>query len=248
MVGLDRRLKLCVAVSLAHDDRFVITLNQARELYDRHHSNDQSGDEHEDAPPWAEHFFRLFEAQQNVPSASAQLAETRNERRMVVSGLTGRQAPLGSNHGRAPAQLRSETSRNVGTGRMRQMVVGDVDVEVMGDGAMDDLMDDLLVEGFDDTANKRPSCCRRTNNGDGVRRRNANIDFGAGRNDPAAGFHHVTRAFKSLDALQTLLHSPFLPHQSSLPPTLPSPSGHCFWMSWCLFFGVSQCSFFWVLR
>ena len=32
------------------------------------------------------------------------------------------------------------------------MVIGDVDVEVMGDGAMDDLMDDLLVEGFDDTA------------------------------------------------------------------------------------------------
>jgi hypothetical protein len=40
-------------------------------------------------------FFHLFEAQQNVPSASAQLAESRNERCMVVSGLTGRQAPLG---------------------------------------------------------------------------------------------------------------------------------------------------------
>ena len=55
---------------------------------------------------------------------------------------------------------------------------------MMGDGAMDDLMDDLLVEGFDDTANERPACRCRTNSG--VRHRNANIDFGAGRNDPAA--------------------------------------------------------------
>ncbi len=75
------------------------------------------------------------------------------------------------------------------------MVIGDVYVEVMGDGAMDDLMDDLLVEGFDDTANERPARRRRTNNG--VRCRNANIDFGAERNDPAARFHHVTRAFAS---------------------------------------------------
>ena len=197
---------------------FSAASNQARELYDRHHSNDQSGAEHEDVPPWAEHFFCLFEAQQNVPSASAQLAETRNERRMVVSGLTGRQAPLGSNHGRAPAQLRSETSRNVGTGRMRQMVVGDVDVEVMGIGAMDDLMDDFLVEGFDDTANERPACRRRTNNG--VCRRNANIDFGAERNDPAARFHHVTRAFASLDALTNAVAQSFSAPSIAPPRTL----------------------------
>ena len=137
---------------------------------------------------------------------------------MVVSGLTGRQAPLGSNHGRAPAQLRSETSRNVGTGRMMQMVVGDVDVEVMGDGAMDDLMDDFLVEGFDDTANERPACRHRTNNG--VRRRNANIDFGAERNDPAARFHHVTRAFASLDALTNAVAQSFSTPSMAPPRTL----------------------------
>jgi hypothetical protein len=34
-----------------------------------------------------------------------------------------------------------------------------------------------------------------------VHRRNANIDFRAGRNDPAAQFRHVTRAFSLLDAL-----------------------------------------------
>ena len=68
---------------------FAVVQGQAKDMFDRSHSTDQTGAAHEDVPPWAEHFFRLFEAQQNVPSASAQLAETRNERRMVLSGLTG---------------------------------------------------------------------------------------------------------------------------------------------------------------
>ncbi len=53
------------------------------------------GAEHEDIPPWALQFFRFFESQQNLPSASAQAAEFRSERRSVVASLTGRQAPLG---------------------------------------------------------------------------------------------------------------------------------------------------------
>jgi hypothetical protein len=36
---------------------FSVASNQARDLYDRHHSNDQSGAEHKDLPPWAGHFF-----------------------------------------------------------------------------------------------------------------------------------------------------------------------------------------------
>ena len=39
------------------------------------------------------------------------------------------------------------------------MVVGDVDVLVVDDDSIDDLMDNLLVEGFNDTANKYPACC-----------------------------------------------------------------------------------------
>ncbi len=126
----------------------------------------------------------MFEAQQNVPSVSAQAAETRNERRSVVSGLTGRQAPLGNHHGHGPAQLRSETSTNSGARRMRQMYAGDVETEVVGDDAMNDQMDDILVEGINDTANERPACRRHTTNG--TRQRNAHMDFSAGRNDPAA--------------------------------------------------------------
>ena len=180
---------------------FSVAQNQARALFDCRHSNDKSGADHEDIPPWAQQFFRFFESQQNLPSASAQSAEIRSERRSVVSSLTGRQAPLGNSHGQGPVQLRTETSRNAGLGRMRQMSVGDYNVEVVGNDAMNDRNDEdsLLVEGVDDTADVRPARRRRTN--DGVRRQNANIDFGARRNDPAARFHHVTQAFASLDAL-----------------------------------------------
>ena len=180
---------------------FSAAQNQARALFDRRHSNDQSGAQHEDIPPWAQQFFRLFESQQNLPSASAQAAEIRNERRSVATTLMGRQAPLGNHHGQGPVQLRTETARNAGSGRMRQMSVGDYNVEVVGNDAMNERVDEesLLVEGVDDTADERPARRRRTNSG--VRRRNTHMDFGAGRNDPAARFHHVTQAFASLDAL-----------------------------------------------
>ena len=68
---------------------FSAASNQARALFDRRHSNDQSGVEHEDIPPWAQQFFRFFESQQSLPSASAQAAEIRSERRSVVSSLMG---------------------------------------------------------------------------------------------------------------------------------------------------------------
>ncbi len=100
---------------------FALASNQAREVYDQQHSNHQTGATHKDVPPWIQSFFHSFEAQQNVPSASAQAAETRNERRSVVSGLTGHQAPLGNHHGHGPAQLRSKTLTDSGAMRMRQM-------------------------------------------------------------------------------------------------------------------------------
>ena len=50
---------------------------------------------------------------------------------------------------------------------MRQMSVGDYNVEVVGNDAMNDRNDEdsLLVEGVDDTAEERPACHRRTNSG-----------------------------------------------------------------------------------
>jgi hypothetical protein len=72
---------------------FAVAQGQAKDMFDRFHSADQTGATHEDVPPWAQHFFRYFEALQNVPSASAQAAELRSERRSVVAGLMGRQAP-----------------------------------------------------------------------------------------------------------------------------------------------------------
>ncbi len=86
--------------------------------------------------------FRFFESQQNLPSASAQAAEIRSERRSVVSSLMGRQAPLGNSHGQGSVQLRTETSRNAGSRRMRQMSVGDYNVEVLGNDAMNDRNDE----------------------------------------------------------------------------------------------------------
>ncbi len=68
---------------------FSMASSQAKDIYECLHSIDQTGAAHEDVPPWAQQFFRLFEAQQNLPSASAQAAETRNERRSIVTGLIG---------------------------------------------------------------------------------------------------------------------------------------------------------------
>ena len=136
-----------------------------------------------------------------------------------MSSLMGRQAPLGNSHGQGPVQLRTETSRNAGSGRMRQMSVGDYNVEVVGNDAMNDRNDEdsLLVEGVDDTVEERPARRRCANSR--VCRRNANIDFGAGRNNPAARFHQVTQAFASLDALTNAVAQSF-----STPLQAPSRS------------------------
>ena len=72
---------------------------------------------------------------------------------------------------------------------------------------MNEQMDDLLVEGINDTANKRPACCHHTNNGACCW--NAHKDFGAGRNGLAAQFHHVSWAFVSLNALTNAVAQSF---------------------------------------
>jgi hypothetical protein len=149
---------------LAH--HFSTALNQAKEIYDCHHSNNQFGANHEDVPPWVQQFFCLLEAQQNMPSASAQAAESRSKRRSVVAGLTGQQDPLSNNQDQHPVQLCIETLRNIGTVRQWQMHMGDFNAEVLGDETMNERIDeDFLVEGLDDTADKHPARWRQTNNG-----------------------------------------------------------------------------------
>ena len=199
---------------------FAVAQGQAKDMFDRSHSADQTGAAQEDVPPWAQHFFRYFEALQNVPSASAQAAELRSERRSVVAGLMGRQAPLGNHPGRRPVPLRTETSPNFGSPRMRQRNMGNFNVEVVGDATMNERIseEEFLVEGVDDAMEERPARRRRINSG--VRRRNANIDFGAGRNDPAARFQHVTSAFSSLDALTNAVAQSFSAQPAVAPRTV----------------------------
>ena len=181
----------------------------ARDLYGRSHSSDITGAEHEDVPAWASHFFRLFEAQQNNPSVSAQAGVVRDERRSVVAGLVGRQAPLGRHHGRGPVSLHNELARNTGNANLRQQIIGNVDTEVVG---ANDAMDDDLVEGYDDMANERPARRRRTMNG--VRRRNVHME-----SDPASRFHQISNAYSSLDALTQAVVQSFSAPPQPLPRT-----------------------------
>ncbi len=137
---------------------FTVAQGQAKEYFGRNHSADQTGAAHKDVPQWASQFFCLFEALQNVVSVSDQAAVDRSKRQRVVAGLTGRQAPLGSyTTGQCPIQLQSETSRSIGMPRMRQMHMGGVNVEVFGDEAMNERLDEefLLVEGIHDAIEER---------------------------------------------------------------------------------------------
>ncbi len=53
-----------------------------------------------------------------------------------------------------------------------------------------------------------------------MRHRNANIDFGASRNDPAARFQHVTHAISLLDALTNAVAQSFSAPSVAPPRTL----------------------------
>ncbi len=102
-----------------------------------------------------------------------------------MTGLIGQQTPLGNHQNQRPVQLCMETSRNIGTPGQRQMNMGDFNMEVVGEDTINNerMEDNFLVEGLNDTFDERPAHWCRTNNG--VR---CHIDFGAGRNDPAAQF------------------------------------------------------------
>ena len=172
----------------------------ARIVYERDHSNDQSGAAQEVVPSWARTFFTLFVAQQNVETRNAQAARARDERRTTVASITGRQAPLGHD-GTGRAELRTETSPNEGIPAMRQQVVGNVNMERLNasDNNEEEVFGDKLVEGRDDDARRRSAPCRRNING--VHRRNVHLAFGAGNNDPSTRFSNISRGYESLDNL-----------------------------------------------
>jgi hypothetical protein len=61
---LDGPLGMFIVISpLVLACHFSTALNQVKEIYDCHHSKDQSGANHEDVLPWLQQFFCLFEAQ-----------------------------------------------------------------------------------------------------------------------------------------------------------------------------------------
>ena len=164
----------------------------ARSIYTRDHSNDLTGADHEDVPNWARLFFGLFD-QQSQASRNVQAVAARVQRRAVSSSLTGRQAPLGQQDTSRPAELRHETSPNDGPRAMRQRVIaGNVREER-----------EQLVEGRDDTANRRPAPVQNIQNG--TVRRNVHIGGGGGfdpsRNDPMSRFSSLEGGYASLNAL-----------------------------------------------
>ena len=205
-----------VSVLMRHFSR---AQNLARTFFDRDHSNEQSGASHEEIPEWVQQFFRVFEAQQNQLTRSAQDAAVREERRSVVASLVGRQAPLGfhrSNVG--PIQLRTETSRNNDIPVLRRQVVGNVDAETIYENGGDDANvadDGEFLEGRDDVGYRHSAPRRRIRNG--IRRRNVHIEgFGPEDNDPSSRFYNVQRGYASLESLsQAITLSLSAPQQSN---------------------------------
>ncbi len=150
--------EISMAVLARH---FAVAQGEAKEYFDRNHLANQTGSAHKDVPQWASQFFCLLESLQNVVSVSGQAAIDRSERQSVVAGLMGRQAPLENyTTGQRPVQLWSETSCNIRTPRMRQMHIGGVNVEVLGEESLNERLDEefLLVEGIDDAIVERPEC------------------------------------------------------------------------------------------
>ncbi len=48
---------------------FSVAQSQAKDWFDCSHAPDQTGAAHEDVQPWAQHFFPLFEALQNLETS-----------------------------------------------------------------------------------------------------------------------------------------------------------------------------------
>jgi hypothetical protein len=178
----------------------------AKLVYDRDHSNDQSGAQGESIPSWMFWFHKVLEYEEGLETNAALMERNRSHNRSINSSIAGRQARLGY-RGDSPEEERTETTRNVRSTGLRQQVIGDVSSERVRDRRD-------LVEGEDDTANSEPAPTRgagrprRT-----VHRRNAMID------DPSSRFHRVASGHEALagftEAVSGILNTPPTP---STPP------------------------------
>lgn len=172
-------------------------------MYNRDHSNHQSGSGQEDIPYWARLFFRVFDGMQAQETANQRNARI-HERSVVVASIVGRQAPLGSTADNGPVQLRNEISSNIGS-EVAQRFIGNVSTECieLQNGASQVVSPSM--EGRDDTIRRNRGPSRQTTNG--IRRRNvrnaSELNFipGANTNDPSTRFEHITRGYEAVERL-----------------------------------------------
>jgi len=220
-----RAFKPVTAPVLARRIASVQTL--ARRFYDRHHSNDPSGANHEDLPRWVIIFRRLFVASDSQAAANQREARCRDDMRIAVRSLSGAQAPLGY-RGDGAAPLRVETSRNNGARGMRQRDVGAHEVERVPVPAP-------LLEGADDVFELRPPPLRRggthrtPRRGSRVTSRNLHIQElegpdsvarGSPTDDPSTRHSWVRETQSSISCLASMVGHW---HESPLPAP-PRPS------------------------
>jgi hypothetical protein len=158
----------------------------AKIYYSRDHSNDETGADQEDLPPWTEPFFSLFDAASNHEGPRARASRIRRERRAITLSVIGASAPLGYD-AEGPARLREETSPNDGPTAMRQRTLGRV-----------------TVEGMDDTADMQeaPACgANRTTS------RNRHLaEFATAQNDPSSRFADIRASYTALRECTVLLN------------------------------------------
>jgi hypothetical protein len=167
----------------------------AQSFYDHDHSNEQSGAAHKDVPKWAKRFFQLFQTTENQITNNAVAEETRNERRSVMSSIVGGQAPLRFWGNSTCAQLRTKTSRNNNSPRMRRQIIGEVNLERLHAGP--DEGD--LVEGRDNFGCCRPAACRCLLNG--VHHHTIHLGFSPDSNKSSSQVHEIQRGYTTLDSL-----------------------------------------------
>ena len=98
----------------------------AQAIYNRDHSNDQTGATQESIPEWVQIFSRLQSLQNDAPSRPANSSRTRVVQNSIVASLACCQAPLGY-QGDGPVELRNKTSWNIGNPSIQ--VIGEVSQE-----------------------------------------------------------------------------------------------------------------------
>ena len=215
----------------------------AKKIYSQDHSEDTTGAEQEDQPKWTDIFFDLFHATSTSERPSQRTARLRRGLRVMARSLTGAQAPLGYS-GPGPAELRHETSPNIGPAAMRSRNIGEVVVERVVEGAAgshdnEGAADARDVDGEDDVAQRRPVPRRPTagppRRQDGAQAGNGNTHsgeqlrtrtsyrnehvrgFAATDNDPSTRFGRIEGGYDALRDCTQALHG-WLDREPPQPP------------------------------